>query len=104
MLVESASNSAFGVSLKTALGKNIVIPEAMELIKNVQNSHLAQMAQACLNSVYFLYDEKFYEQTDGATMGSPLPLVAAILYMEHFEKNCFRSGRTKADSMAPLCG
>lgn len=38
--------------------------------------HLPRMAQACLNSAYFLYDGKFYEQSDRAGMGFPLSLIA----------------------------
>ena len=39
----------------------------------------------------FIYDmfsgkEKFYEQTHGAPMGSPLSPVMANLFMEEFEK------------------
>ena len=36
--------------------------------------------------MYFCFDGKFYEQTDGVAMGSPLSPVIANFFMEDFEK------------------
>ena len=39
----------------------------------------------CLTSTYFTFQEEFYEQVEGAAMGSPLSPIVANLYMEDFE-------------------
>ena len=39
----------------------------------------------CLRSTYFTYQGKYYEQVDGAAMGSPISPIVANLYMENFE-------------------
>ena len=57
--------------------------------------HLAQMAQACLNSTYFLYSGKFCEQTDEAVTAPPLSPAAVNLYMEHFGKMALETADLK---------
>ena len=44
-----------------------------------------------LRSTYFLYEGAFYEQTDGAAMGSPVSAVISNLYMEAFEEEALLS-------------
>nr|XP_054763064.1 uncharacterized protein LOC129269576 [Lytechinus pictus] len=48
---------------------------------------IAELLEFVLRSTYFLYRGSFYEQTEGATMGSPVSAVVANLYMEGFEQN-----------------
>ena len=38
----------------------------------------------CLHKTYFSFQNKFYEQVEGAAMGSPVSPIVANLYMEHF--------------------
>ena len=40
----------------------------------------------CLTTTYFQYNGEYYEQTEGAAMGSPLSPLVANLFMEHFEQ------------------
>lgn len=47
---------------------------------------LCELIRLCLTSTYFQLGECFYEQREGAAMGSPLSPVIANLYMEHFER------------------
>ena len=51
-----------------------------------------------LTSTYFSYDGKFYEQTDGVAMGSPLSPVIANFFMEDFEKKALEQATHK-----PVC-
>ena len=46
---------------------------------------LVQLTELCLFSTYFKYQSKFYEQTDGAAMGSLVSPNIANLFMEQFE-------------------
>ena len=43
------------------------------------------LLEFCLTSTYFTFQEKFYEQVEGAAMSSPLSPIVANLYMEDFE-------------------
>ena len=47
---------------------------------------LCHLIELCLKSTYFRFGDLFYEQVEGAAMGSPLSPVVANLYMEAFEK------------------
>ena len=40
----------------------------------------------CLRTTYFVYQNQFYEQTEGAAMGSPVSPVVANIYMEYVEE------------------
>ena len=44
------------------------------------------LARPCLHNTYFSFQKKFYEQGEGAPMGSPVGPIVANLYMEHFEE------------------
>ena len=41
--------------------------------------------ELCLKSTYFQFGESFYEQVEGAAMGTPLSPVLANIFMEDFE-------------------
>ena len=43
------------------------------------------LLEFCLNSTYFTFQEKFYEQVEGAAMGSSISPIVANVYMEDFE-------------------
>ena len=64
---------------------------------NMSIKHIIKLLDFCLRSTYFVFQGQYYEQVEGAAMGSPLsPIVANIyiyIYMEHFE--------TKALETAP---
>ena len=45
----------------------------------------------CLHNTYFSFQNKFYEQVEGAAMGSLVSPIVANLYMEHFERKALRS-------------
>ena len=48
--------------------------------------HLTWLLEFSLKNMHFIFQGKFYEQTEGAAMGSPLSPIIANLYMEAFEK------------------
>ena len=45
----------------------------------------------CLRTTYFMYQQQFYEQTDGAAMGSPVSPVVANIFMEYIEEAALHS-------------
>ena len=56
---------------------------------------LMELTSLCLRSTYFQLGDKFYEQTDGAAMGSPLSPVIANLYLESLEETAIQSAPSK---------
>ena len=45
----------------------------------------------CLHNTYLSYQNKFYEQVEGAAIGSPVNPIVTHLYMEYFEGKGLRS-------------
>ena len=53
--------------------------------------NITSLLEFCITSTYFSFQGKFYEQVEGAAMGSPLSPIVANLYMENFEVEAIRS-------------
>ena len=53
--------------------------------------HIMDLLGLCLRSTYFTFRGKFYEQVEGAAMGSPISPIVANLYMEDFETRAIQS-------------
>ena len=49
----------------------------------------------CLKSTYFQYQDSYYEQIEGAAMGSPLSPIVANIYMEYFEEMALESAQLR---------
>ena len=49
-------------------------------------NHIIKLLEFCLNSTSFIYQGQFYQQIEGAAMGSPLSPIVANIYMEKFEE------------------
>ena len=88
----------------TSLFTSVPMESALNIIKNllekdeklndrtvlsVQN--IIELLGICLHNTYFSLQNKFYEQVEGAAMGSPISPIVANLYMEHFERKAPRS-------------
>ena len=55
--------------------------------------HLTE--EICLTSTYFQFQDAFYEQVDGAAMGSPLLPIVANIYMESMETRALETFHAK---------
>ena len=53
--------------------------------------NIISLLEFCITSTYFSFQGKFYEQVEGAAMGSPLSPIVANIYMENFEVEAIRS-------------
>ena len=82
----------------TALFTSVPIPPVLKIIEEKLNEdkdllqrtsmntrHIIRLLEFCLRSTYFVFQGQYYEQTEGAAMGSPLSPIIANIYMEHFE-------------------
>ena len=55
----------------------------------VQN--IIELLGFCLHNTYFSFQNNFYEQVEGAAMGSLLSPIVVNLYMEYFEKKAIHT-------------
>ena len=62
---------------------------------NLSPENIYDLLKLCLTTTCFQWREKYYEQTYGAPMGSPLSPVMANLFMEEFEKNALATATLK---------
>ena len=51
----------------------------------MSSKQITSLLEFCLNSTYFTFQGKFYEQVDGTAMGSPISPIVANLFMEDLE-------------------
>ena len=65
-----------------------LLEEDPELQKRTTLSvtNIIRLLKYCLTSTYFIFQGRFYEQQEGAAMGSPISPIVANLYMEKFEQ------------------
>ena len=68
-----------------------IIRNKLELDPELHNrttmkvEHITNLLELCLETIYFQFQGRFYEQLHGAAMGSPISLIVANLSMEDFE-------------------
>ena len=88
--------SSYDVS---ALFTSVPIDPALNIIKDLLDkdttlkertimevSDIILLLEFCLKNTYFSFPDQFYEQVEGAAMGSPISPIVANLYMEHLEQ------------------
>ena len=70
-----------------------LLEEDQDLQKRTTMSmkHIMELLEFCPRSTYFTHRGKFYEQMEGATMGSPISPIVANLFMENFEIRALQS-------------
>ena len=69
--------------------------EALADRTTLSPDRVADLLEMCLKPTYFSYGGEFFEQREGAAMGSPISAVVADLYMEFFEELALRTAPTK---------
>ena len=100
----------------TALFTSVPIDPTLNIIKdllqkddNLSNrtvlsvQNIIELLRFCLHNTYFSFQYKFYEQVEGAAMGSPVSPIVDNLYMEHFEGEALRSA-SHSQVLAHVCG
>ena len=87
-----------------ALFTSVPVKPAIQIVKQrlQQDNTLAQrtsmsiaqitsLLEFCLTNTYFLFQGKYYEQVQGAAMGSPISHLIANIFMEEFEVKALSS-------------
>ena len=57
-------------------------------------SDIILLLEFCLKNTYFSFQDQFYEQVEGAAMGSPVIPIVANLYMEYLEQKALSTSPT----------
>ena len=88
----------------SALFTSVPVKESIEIIRrrlqNDQTLHqrtsltvddVCELLSCCLTTTYFTFQGEFYQQKEGAAMGSPVSPIVANLFMEDFEEKALAS-------------
>ena len=89
---------ALGI-IKDLLEKDPTIKE--RTVMSVRD--IVLLLEFCLKNTYFSFQDQFYEQVEGAVMGSPVSPIVANLYMVYFEQKALNTAPTP-QAMVPVCG
>ena len=60
------------------------------------------LLEFCLKNNYFSFQGQFYEQVEGAAMGSPVSPIVANLYMEYLEQKALSTAPNPPSSGAGM--
>ena len=87
-----------------SLFTSVPVDEALEVVQRrleedetlmerteLSPTHVTHLLELCLRTTYFKFQGSYYEQRDGAVMGSPVSPVVANIYMEMFEELALRT-------------
>ena len=91
-----------------SLFTNVPVPEGLQVIREklerdqslpertaMSVDSILTLLEKCLNTTYFTYEGEFYQQNEGAAIGSPLSPILANLFMESFEEEAINTALTK---------
>ena len=62
------------------------------------------LLEFCLKNTYFSFQGQFYEQVEGAAMGSPVSPIVANLYMEYLEQKSSKYCTQPPQILGQVCG
>ena len=92
----------------SSLFANVPVDEAISVIRRkleedgtlgdrtfFSPERIAELLEMCLKSPYFSYGGSFYEQKEGAAMGSPVSAVVVNLCVEFFEELALETAPTR---------
>ena len=76
--------------IKDLLDKDYTLKERTILPVN----DIILLLEFCLKNTYFSFQDQFYEQVEGAAMGSPVSCIVANLYMEYLDQKALSTAPT----------
>ena len=79
----------------TIIQERLNADETLPERTNLSVESLMHLLKICLKTTYFVYDGNYYQQNEGAAMGSPLSPIIANIFMEFFEEAAIESATLK---------
>ena len=76
--------------IRDLLDKDHTLKESTVLVV----SDIILLLEFCPKNTYFSFQDQFYEQVEGAAMGSPVSPIIANLYMEYLEQKALSTAPT----------
>ena len=67
--------------------------QQLHLRTTMKVEHITSLLEFCLKTTYFQFQGSFYEQINGAAMGSPISPIVANLFMEEFEVRAIQTAK-----------
>ena len=74
--------------------KHLEEDKDLHLRTSMTVKHISCLLEFCLENTYFSFQDRFYEQTQGAAMGSPISPIVANLFMEDLQVQAINTSPT----------
>ena len=87
------------VFIKDLLDKDTTLKERTVM----EVSDIILLLEFCVKNTYFSFQDQFYEQVEGAAMGSPVSSIVVNLYMEYLEHRAL-STAPSPQALVQVCG
>ena len=84
------------VSIEAAtriIQRKLELDQQLHLRTNMKVDHITSLLEFCLTTTYFQFQGSFYEQINGAAMGSPISPIVANLFVEEFEVRAIETAK-----------
>ena len=73
--------------------RRLELDQELHSRSNMKVEHITSLLEFCLKTTYFQFQGSFYEQINGAAMGSPISSIVANLFMEDFEVKAIQTAK-----------
>ena len=84
------------VSIEAAINiiqRRLELDQQLHSRTNMKVDHITSLLEFCLKTTYFQFPVSFYEQINGAAMGSPISPIVANLFTEDFEVKAIQTAK-----------
>ena len=71
--------------------RKLELDQELHLRTSMNVEQITSLPEFCLKTTYFQFQGRFFEQLQGAAMGSPISPIVANLYMEDFENKAINT-------------